>query len=65
MAQVLFYGVWDNVVYDNRNRMDGPVPDNIPLEHFAQFNSGNPMLSFIGDKGFLILSPRANLAHIL
>lgn len=65
MAQVLFYGVWDNIVYDNRNRMDGPVPDNIPLEHFAQFNSGNPMLSFIGDKGFLILSPRANLAHIL
>lgn len=62
----IYYGVWDNVVYDNRNTIEGgSAPDGFPIEQFWQFNSGNPMLSFIGDRGFLILSPRANIAHIL
>ncbi len=60
----LYYGVWDNVVYDNRNTQ-GSAPADIPLEQFSQFNSGNPMLSFIGDKGFFMLSPNASLPYAL
>ncbi|MDD6180786.1 MAG: FAD-dependent oxidoreductase [Desulfovibrionaceae bacterium] len=61
----LYYGVWDSVVYDNRSRNGVTLPEGLPLEQFAQFNSGNPTLSFIGDKGFFILSPHANLAYVL
>ena len=61
----LYYGVWDDVVYDNRNQDENALPEGLPLEQFAQFNSGNPTLSFVGDKGFFILSPHANLAHVL
>lgn len=62
----IYYGVWDNVVYDNRAAGEGgSAPEGLPIEQFGQFNSGNPMLSFVGDRGFMILSPRANIAHVL
>ena len=60
----LYYGVWDSIVYDNRAGGETAVPA-LPLEEIHQFNSGNPVLSFVGDRGFFIFSSRANLAFVL
>ncbi len=61
----MYYGVWDGVVYDNRNPQAASPDCEVPLDDFAQFNSGNPMLSFIGDKGFFMMSPNASLPYAL
>ncbi len=62
----IYYGVWDNVVYDNRDVGERySAPEGLPIEQFGQFNNGNPMLSFVGDRGFIILSPLANIAYTL
>lgn len=41
--------------------MDSPIPANISLESVIQLNSGNPMLSFIGDNVFWLSSPEPTL----
>lgn len=64
MAQLL-YGVWDNTIYDNRNVRDPLSPEGFPLDSLAAYNPGNAVLSFIGDRGFLVLSPKAHLAAAL
>lgn len=61
----LIFGVWDGQLYDNRQTYSPTSPDNIPLDQFSQFNPGNPIMTFIGDRGFLVLDRRANLAFSL
>jgi len=57
----LAYGVWDGKVHDNR----GKPPDQIEaidgLSGFGDFNPGNPIRAFIGDRGFFVIDPGVNL----
>ena len=61
----LIFGVWDGVFYDNRHTYEPSAPADLPLEQFSQFNPGNPIMSFVGDRGFLVMDRRANLAFSL
>lgn len=61
----LLYGVWDSVVYDNRNTEDYHEPEGLELKNLLQFNNGNPVMSFISNRGFLVFHPHANLAFAL
>ena len=61
----LIFGVWDGRFYDNRSTFTPVAPEGLPLEQFSQFNPGNPIMSFICDRGFLVLDRRANLAFSL
>ncbi len=61
----LIYGFWDGVFYDNRQTFSPMVPEDLPLDQFSQFNPGNPIMTFVGDKGFLVLDRRADLAFAL
>ena len=57
----LYYGVWDGVVYDNRGTADYKEPEGLDLKNLLQFNNGNPVMTFISHRGFLVFHPHANL----
>ena len=57
----LHYGVWDGVVYDNRGTADYKEPEGLDLKNLLQFNNGNPVMTFISHRGFLVFHPHANL----
>ncbi len=61
----LIYGVWDGEFFDNRQTYSPKSPENLPLELFSQFNPGNPIMTFVCDRGFLVLDRRAHLAFSL
>ena len=61
----LIYGVWDNVVSDNRGSAAPTAPENLPLELFDQFNEGNPTEIFLSNRGFLVFSRTASLVWAL
>ena len=61
----LIYGVWDNVVYDNRGSAAPTAPKDLPLEIFDQFNEGNPTEIFLSNRGFLVFSRTASLVWAL
>ncbi len=61
----LLYGVWDSVVYDNRNTEEYREPEGLELKNLLQFNNGNPVMTFISNRGFLVFHPHANLAFAL
>ena len=61
----LIYGVWDNVVYDNRGTAAPTSPENLPLDLFDQFNEGNPTEIFLSNRGFLVFSRTASLVWAL
>ncbi len=63
--QQLAYGVWDGIVYDNRQASSPSVPPSLDLELFSQFNYGNPTSVFMGDRGFLVFEPDAPLMWAL
>ena len=60
----LLYGVWDDIVYDNRGLKKYSAPD-LPLESFEQFDNENPVEIFLSNRGFLVFSPSASLVHAL
>ena len=61
----LIFGVWNGRFYDNRSTFNPVAPEDLPLEQFSQFNPGNPIMSFVCDRGFLVMDRRANLAFSL
>jgi formate dehydrogenase (NADP+) beta subunit len=65
MARVV-YGVWDGVVHDHRGQAPDADTEDVPgLEGFDEFNPGNPIRAFIGDRGFFVFDPRVNLTDAL
>ena len=60
----LLYGVWDDIVYDNRGLHGYSAPE-LPLESFDQFDDGNPVDIFLSNRGFLVFSAQANLVQAL
>lgn len=61
----LHYGVWDGVVYDNRGTADYREPEELEIKNLLQFNNGNPVMTFISHRGFLVFHPQANLLYAL
>jgi len=53
----LYYGVWDGVVHDNRGTADYKEPEGLDLKNLLQFNNGNPVMTFISHRGFLVFHP--------
>ena len=64
MARVM-YGVWDGIVHDHRGCAPESVPEWPELRDFEQFNDGNPIRAFFGDRGFLIFDESAHLTDAL
>jgi formate dehydrogenase beta subunit len=60
MAQ-LYYGVWNGEVLDNRGRQDDTEASSFDLERFGDFDPGNPIRAFFGDRGFLVFDPKVRL----
>ena len=57
----LIFGVWDGRFYDNRSTFNPVAPEDLPLDQFSQFNPGNPIMSFVCDRGFLVKIGRAHV----
>lgn len=60
MAQVAF-GVWDGVVHDAQN---GKIPSESPLtdlKKFDDFDDGNAIRAFFGDRGFFVFDQKVSL----
>lgn len=60
MAKVLF-GVWDNVVFDNRDRQIFEIEEEEKFSCFDEFDKGNPIKIFFGGHGFFVFEKSANL----
>ncbi len=62
MTQVAF-GVWDGVAYG------GDTPDDAPpdyaLRDFEEFDPGNPIKAFFGDRGFFVFDDSTSLVDAL
>ena len=60
------YGVWDGVVYDNR---EGAAPDRRrafpPLKNFDTFDAGNRIRAFVADRGLIVFDPAVSLLETL
>ena len=64
MATIM-YGVWDGAVIDHRAG-DGEAGTELPsLAGFGEFNPGNPIRAFLGDRGFLVFDPGVSLLDAL
>ena len=64
MAEVAF-GVWDGVVHDART---GTIPTASPLSElkkFAEFDEGNAIRAFFGDRGFFVFDETVSLVDAL
>ena len=61
----LIFGAWDGVFYDNRSTFSPSAPEGLDINQFSQFNPGNPVMSFVCDRGFLVLDRRASLVFSL
>lgn len=56
----LAYGVWDGIVYDNRNGGSDAPPD-LDLSVFDNFNPDNPARIVLTHRGFLVFDPKVPL----
>ncbi|MBC18560.1 MAG: oxidoreductase [Desulfovibrio sp.] len=60
MARVM-YGVWGGTVTDNRGKNLFEIEENPEIAEFDEFNHGNPITTFVGDRGFFVFEPNASL----
>ncbi len=60
MTQVV-YGVWDGVVQDGQEG-SAPLPE---LKNFEQFDDGNDIRAFFGDRGFFVFDEKVSLVDAL
>lgn len=60
MTRVI-YGVWDGVIHDNREKNLFEIPEAPELAPFEEFNQGNQVQAFVGDKGFFVFAPGVSL----
>ncbi|QJB57556.1 FAD-dependent oxidoreductase [Pseudodesulfovibrio sp. zrk46] len=64
MARVV-YGVWGGEITDNRGKNLFEIEENPEFAEFDAFNQGNPINTFVGDRGFFVFSPDASLLDAL
>lgn len=61
----LAYGVWDDIVYDNRNNGGNACPPDLDLAIFDNFDEGNPARVFLSERGFLVFDATTPLIWAL
>ena len=64
MGQVA-YGVWDGVVHDARKAASQDETAITALKNFKQFDEGNPIRAFFGDRGFFVFDETVSLVDAL
>ncbi|WP_068119019.1 FAD-dependent oxidoreductase [Tropicimonas marinistellae] len=60
MAEVA-YGVWDGVVHDARDGSTKTRASIATLKNFEEFDDGNPIRAFFGDRGFFVFDENVSL----
>ena len=55
------YGFWDGDVHDSRGRAAGEAASIPGLRGFDEFNDGNAIRAFFGDRGFFVFDSKVNL----
>ncbi|SFC18638.1 FAD-dependent oxidoreductase [Tropicimonas isoalkanivorans] len=61
----IVYGVWDGVVHDSRQSADAAQATLPELTDFDEFDAGNPIRAFFGDRGFLVFDETVSLVDAL
>ena len=64
MAKIV-YGFWDGTVYDNRDRNLFEIDEIPEMNVFQEFNQGNLIKAFFGDRGFFVFSRDTDLLDAL
>ncbi len=64
MAKIV-YGIWDGKKIDNRKKRLFEIPEEKFFSDFDEFNPGNPIKAFLGDKGFFVFDKEFNLLEAL
>jgi len=64
MTQVAF-GVWDGVAYDANTATSETKSPEYGLKGFDEFDPGNPIKAFQGDRGFFVLAETVSLIDVL
>lgn len=59
------YGVWDGVVYDARSAAPGEEAPQYLLRNFDEFDEGNAIRAFFGDRGFFVFDDGVSLVDAL
>jgi formate dehydrogenase beta subunit len=57
----LFYGIWNGEVLENQSNASEADPAFADFESFGDFDEGNPVRAFFGDRGFLIFDENVSL----
>ena len=57
----LYYGIWNGEILDNRGTNLHVSDAFSNFESFSEFNYGNPIRAFFGDRGFLVFDPKVSL----
>jgi formate dehydrogenase beta subunit len=57
----LFYGIWNGKVLENHSDASQADPAFADFESFGDFDEGNPIRAFFGDRGFLIFDDKVSL----
>ncbi len=64
MTKVAF-GVWDGVAYDAGTASPGDTAPEYALKGFDEFDPGNPIKAFLGDRGFFVFDESVSLVDAL
>ncbi len=64
MAKVIF-GVWNDIVYDNRDRQLFEIEDSPDFAEFNEFDPGNPIKAFMGGRGFFVFERGVSLLDLV
>ncbi|TCO74176.1 FAD-dependent oxidoreductase [Rhodovulum euryhalinum] len=59
------YGVWDGIVYDRQTPPDHTGAPDYDLKNFDEFDAGNPIRAFFGDRGFFVFDETVSLVDSL
>lgn len=57
----LFYGIWNGEVLQNQGNTAEANPAFTDFESFGDFDEGNPIRAFFGDRGFLVFDDKVSL----
>lgn len=59
------YGVWDGIAYDERAGSPESHAPEYTLKGFDEFDPGNPIKAFLGDRGFFVFDENVSLVDAL
>ena len=64
MAKVS-YGVWNDTIIDNRRKRSFEIEDHPDLNEFDEFDPGNHVKAFLGNRGFMVFDRDVSLVRAL